>query len=83
MGFCLTPHVVHSTLVSCSSDLIALSFFIWCARQPNYFHDRLAFEHMVNVAAQLAQKFLSVKEIFRQLESIGCVTKAPTFFGFA
>lgn len=52
---------------------------MWCARQPNYFHDRLAFGHMVNVAARLAQKFLSVKEIVRQLESIGCVTKAQTF----
>ena len=39
----LTHQIVHSTLLSCTSDLIALSFFLWCAKQPNYFHPILIF----------------------------------------
>ncbi|GAB4850142.1 hypothetical protein Ancab_029437 [Ancistrocladus abbreviatus] len=75
----LSPHTVLSALGNCSSDLVALSFFIWCARQPNYFHDRRSIDHMVNVVSTLAQKFVSTNGIVRELESIGCVTKPQTF----
>ncbi|GAB4849940.1 hypothetical protein Ancab_029240 [Ancistrocladus abbreviatus] len=75
----LSPLTVLSALRNCSSDLVALSFFMWCARQPNYFHDRRSIDHMVNVVSRLAQKFVSTNGIVRELESIGCVTKPQTF----
>ncbi|XP_059642382.1 putative pentatricopeptide repeat-containing protein At1g16830 isoform X2 [Cornus florida] len=75
----LTSQIVQSTLLNCPSDLITLSFFLWCARQPNYFHDNCAFDHLVNVVARLAQQFTTVKIVINQLESIGCVTKPQTF----
>ncbi|CAI0460045.1 unnamed protein product, partial [Linum tenue] len=77
-GITLTHQIVHSTLLNCSSDLIALSFFIWSAKQPNHFHDRRAFDHMVGVVWRLSTKY-HVKGIVRELENIGIATKAPTF----
>lgn len=74
-----TSQIVCSTLSSCPSDLIALSFFIWCAQQPNYFHDVAAFDCMVSAVRRLAERCKTVKEIISELETIGCVTKAKTF----
>ncbi|KAK1326089.1 hypothetical protein QJS10_CPA01g02969 [Acorus calamus] len=34
----LSHSYVESKLSSFPSDLAALGFFLWCARQPNYFH---------------------------------------------
>ncbi|KAF3944669.1 hypothetical protein CMV_028892 [Castanea mollissima] len=75
----LTHQIVHSTLLNCTSDLIALSFFLWCAKQPNYFHNTTAFDHMVGVVNRLMQRYETVGGVVRGLESIGCVTKAQTF----
>ncbi|KAF7845228.1 putative pentatricopeptide repeat-containing protein [Senna tora] len=75
----LSSQVVFSTLSSCPSDLIALSFFIWCAQQPHYFHDVAAFDCMVSVVQRLTDRSKTVKGIVSELESIGCVTKAKTF----
>ncbi|XP_073292600.1 uncharacterized protein [Primulina huaijiensis] len=75
----LTPQIVQTTLRSCRSDLVALSFFLWCARQPNYFHDKSTFHHMVNVVSNLTSRFGTVKGIVQELETVGCVTKAQTF----
>ncbi|XP_022888033.1 putative pentatricopeptide repeat-containing protein At1g16830 [Olea europaea var. sylvestris] len=75
----LTPQVVQSTLRSCSSDLIALSFFLWCAKLPNYFHDRNTFLHMVSVISNLTTRFRTVRGILEELENIGCIVKAQTF----
>ncbi|GFY97316.1 hypothetical protein Acr_11g0016220 [Actinidia rufa] len=69
----------HSTQLPCPSDLIALTFFFWCARQPDYYHDRVAFDHMVNVVARLAQQLRIVKNFIKLLEGVGCVTKPQTF----
>ena len=75
----LTHHIVHSTLLNCPSDLIALSFFLWCAKQPNYFHNTKAFDHMVDVVNRLMHRYETVGGVVRGLESIGCLTKAQTF----
>ncbi|KAI7987013.1 putative pentatricopeptide repeat-containing protein [Camellia lanceoleosa] len=74
----LTPQTVHCTLHNCPSDLISLSFFLWCARQPHYFHDRGAFDHMANVVSRLARQLGTVKGLIKQLEGVGCVTKPQT-----
>ena len=75
----LTHQIVHSTLLNCTSDLIALSFFLWCAKQPNYFHNTTAFDHMVGVVNRLMQRYETVGGVVWGLESIGCVPKAQTF----
>ncbi|XVE86012.1 hypothetical protein DITRI_Ditri18aG0002100 [Diplodiscus trichospermus] len=75
----ITPQIVHSTLRNCPSNLIALSFFLWCAKQPNYFHDAQAFDFMVNVLTKLTEKYVTVRRIIGELENVGCVTKAQTF----
>lgn len=77
--FTLTHHAVHYTLLSCPSDLIALSFFLWCAKQPNFFHDRLAFNHMVGVVTRIMERCKTVKGVVLELEKVGCVAKAQTF----
>ncbi|OWM69500.1 putative pentatricopeptide repeat-containing protein At1g16830 [Punica granatum] len=75
----LTPRAVQSTLSSCPSDLIALRFFLWCAAQPNYFHDRAAFHRMVDVAARLTDRYKSVSGVVGELARVGYVIKAQTF----
>ncbi|KAG8380270.1 hypothetical protein BUALT_Bualt07G0175900 [Buddleja alternifolia] len=74
----LNPHIVQTTLHNSPSDLIALSFFLWCARQPHYFHDKPTFHHMVTLLSNLTNKHGTVKGILQQLESIGCITKPQT-----
>ncbi|KAL8043634.1 hypothetical protein ABFX02_09G128036 [Erythranthe guttata] len=74
----LTHQIVLTTLQNCPSDLVALSFFLWCARQPHYFHDKPTFRHMVGVVSTLTQSYGTVKGIVHELEAVGCVTKAQT-----
>lgn len=74
----LSSQVVQTTLLNCPSDIIALSFFLWCARQPNYFHERLAFDTMVHVVSRLTHKFSTVSRILEELKNVGCVTKPQT-----
>ncbi|XP_050207068.1 putative pentatricopeptide repeat-containing protein At1g16830 [Mercurialis annua] len=75
----LTPQIVQSTLVNCTSDLIALRFFIWCAKQRNYFHDKPSFDYMVSVVGRLTNRYTTVGKIVGELESVGLVVKAQTF----
>ncbi|KAG6507421.1 putative pentatricopeptide repeat-containing protein At1g16830 [Zingiber officinale] len=75
----LRPEIVQATVSACSSDTIALSFFLWCARQPNYFHDPRSFDRMIPVVCRLTDRFGSVREIVRELEEVGCSIKAQTF----
>lgn len=75
----LTPQIVQNTLRNCGSDLVALSFFLWCARQPYYFHEKSTFQHMVNVVYNLTSRFGTVKRIVQELEAVGCVTRGQTF----
>lgn len=76
--FILTPEIVEATLSRCPSDIIALSFFLWCGRQPNYFHCSKSFGQMIPVVGRLTNKFKSVNGILKELESIGCCRKAQT-----
>ncbi|CAL9204184.1 unnamed protein product [Musa hybrid cultivar] len=75
----LCPEIVESTVSSCPSDTIALSFFLWCARQPNYFHDSCSFDRMIPVVLRLTDRFGSVREIVREQQAVGCSVKAQTF----
>ncbi|KAL6285199.1 hypothetical protein ACE6H2_009589 [Prunus campanulata] len=77
--FTLTHQNVHSTLLNCPSDLIALRFFLWCAQQPNFFHKRIVFDHMVGVIKRVMERYKTVKSVVRELASVGCVIKSQTF----
>lgn len=70
---------VESALFRCSSDLIRLKLFLWCGRQPNYYHQHHLFCCMVPVIERLTQKYQSVRGIIGELESYGFHTKAQTF----
>ncbi|KAJ0968025.1 hypothetical protein J5N97_024942 [Dioscorea zingiberensis] len=72
----LTPQLVNLVMSKCPSDLISLSFFLWAARQPNYFHDPSSFDLMVPVVLRLSDRFGNVSEIVDELESIGSCRKA-------
>lgn len=75
----LNSQIIYSTLSRCPSDLISLSFFMWCAQQPNYFHDVDAFDCMVHVVRRLTERYKTVKGIVLELETVGCITKPKVF----
>ncbi|XP_015895880.3 putative pentatricopeptide repeat-containing protein At1g16830 [Ziziphus jujuba] len=75
----LTHQAVYSTLLNCPSDLSALSFFLWCAKQPNFFHDHLAFNYMVGVVKRIMEQCKTVKGVLLELEKVGYIAKAQTF----
>lgn len=75
----VTPEIVRASLLDCPSDLIALSFFFWCAKQNNYFHDAQTFDHMVGIVKNLTVRYGSVEGIVKELKNVGCVIKAQTF----
>ncbi|GAB2263533.1 hypothetical protein Droror1_Dr00027748 [Drosera rotundifolia] len=75
----LTREVVESTLAKCPNDLVALNYFLWCARQPNYFHDYGTIDGMVDVVGRLRDRFISTNGIVWELRGVGCVIKAQTF----
>ncbi|KAF3629272.1 hypothetical protein T459_02857 [Capsicum annuum] len=74
----LTPTIVHTTISSCRSDILAFSFFLWCAKQPNYFHDKATFTHVVSIVSRLTLNFGTVKRIIKELEEVGCVINPQT-----
>ncbi|KAG0455272.1 hypothetical protein HPP92_024564 [Vanilla planifolia] len=75
----LSPEIVDSTVSNCPSDTIALSFFLWAARQPEYFHAPTSFDRITPVVRRLSHRFGLVSGIVRHLESFGCPIKAQTF----
>lgn len=52
----LTPRIVHKTISNCRSDILAFSFFLWCGKQHNYFHDRATLTHMISIVSRLTQR---------------------------
>ncbi|XP_020571449.1 putative pentatricopeptide repeat-containing protein At1g16830 [Phalaenopsis equestris] len=75
----LSPEIVNSTISNCPSDTIALSFFLWAARQPNYFHAPSSFDRIIPVVVRLSLRFGFISKIVRHLESFACAVKAQTF----
>ncbi|XP_065853903.1 putative pentatricopeptide repeat-containing protein At1g16830 isoform X2 [Euphorbia lathyris] len=75
----LTPQIVQSILLNCRSDLMSLSFFIWSAKQHDYFHNNQAFDHMVSVVVRLTQRYKTVKTIVKELECLGLIIRAQVF----
>ncbi|XP_015062000.1 putative pentatricopeptide repeat-containing protein At1g16830 [Solanum pennellii] len=74
----LTPTIVRTTISNCRSDILAFSFFLWCARQPNYFHDRGTLTLIVSIVSRLMKRCRTVKGIIKGLEEVGCVIKPQT-----
>ncbi|CAA7406576.1 unnamed protein product [Spirodela intermedia] len=77
--FVPTTQVVETSLSNCPSDIVALSLFLWCARQPQYSHGPGSFDLMVGVLDRLTNRFGSVSGILKELDSVGCPRKPQIF----
>ncbi|KAK8923940.1 Pentatricopeptide repeat-containing protein [Platanthera zijinensis] len=75
----LYPEIVDSTVSNCPSDALALSFFLWAARQPDYFHAAASFDRIVPAVLRITLRFGLVSRIVRHLETFGCPIRAQTF----
>lgn len=75
----LSSQIVDTTISNCPSDTDSLSFFLWCARQPGYFHAPTSFDRMVPVVNRLTDRLGSVTNIIEELRSVGSPIKASTF----
>ncbi|KAB2611109.1 pentatricopeptide repeat-containing protein [Pyrus ussuriensis x Pyrus communis] len=83
----LNHQVVHSTLLNCPSDLIALRFFLWCAGQHNFFHNKIVIDHMVGVIKHLMGTYGFTPNTFARNIIIDALfkighTRRPNFFTF-
>ena len=55
----LSPQIVEAAVSRCPSDALALSFFLWCARRPAYFHPPSSFDRVLPAATRLASRLAS------------------------
>ena len=74
-----TPQIVDTTVSRCPSDALALSFFLWCARRPGYFHPPSSFDRLLPAAARLASRLRTAPALLRDLQGLGCPIKPQTF----
>ncbi|KAF8748888.1 hypothetical protein HU200_012815 [Digitaria exilis] len=74
-----TPRIVDAAVSRCPSDALALSFFLWCARRPGYFHPPSSFDSLLPAAARLADRLGTAPALLRELQGLGCPIKAQTF----
>ncbi|CAN6351343.1 unnamed protein product [Urochloa humidicola] len=74
-----TPRVVEAAVSRCPSDALALSFFLWCARRPGYFHPPSSFDRLLPAAARLASRVGTAPALLRELQSLGCPIRPQTF----
>nr|CAB3465532.1 unnamed protein product [Digitaria exilis] len=74
-----TPRIVDAAVSRCPSDALALSFFLWCARRPGYFHPPSSFDRLLPAAARLADRLGTASALLRELQGLGCPIKAQTF----
>ncbi|TVU31525.1 hypothetical protein EJB05_23212, partial [Eragrostis curvula] len=75
----LTPELVDATVSRCPSDALALSFFLWCARRPGYFHPPRSFDGLLPAASRLASRLGTASSLLRELLGVGCPIRPQTF----
>uniref|UniRef100_K3ZFK3 Pentacotripeptide-repeat region of PRORP domain-containing protein n=1 Tax=Setaria italica TaxID=4555 RepID=K3ZFK3_SETIT len=73
------PQIVDAAVSRCPSDALALSFFLWCARRPGYFHPPSSFDRLLPAAARLASRLGTAPALLRELQGLGCPIKPQTF----
>ncbi|KAJ1296086.1 hypothetical protein BS78_01G272000 [Paspalum vaginatum] len=74
-----TPKLVEAVVSRCPSDGLALSFFLWCARRPGYFHPPSSFDHLLPAASRLASRLGTAHALLLELQGLGCPIKPQTF----
>jgi pentatricopeptide repeat protein len=74
-----TPQIVDAAVSRCPSDALALSFFLWCARRPGYFHPPSSFDRLLPAAARLASRLGTASALLGELQGLGCPIKPQTF----
>ncbi|PUZ39901.1 hypothetical protein GQ55_9G380800 [Panicum hallii var. hallii] len=65
----LTPQLIDS-------HGLALSFFLWCARRPGYFHPSSSFDRLLPATAT---RLGTAPALLRELQCLGCPIKPQTF----
>ncbi|KAL6906312.1 hypothetical protein ACP4OV_003913 [Aristida adscensionis] len=75
----LTPQLVDAAVARCPSDALALSFFLWCARRPGYFHPPSSFDRLLPAAARLASSVGTAHSLLSELQALGCPIRPHTF----
>nr|AAG46167.1 unknown protein [Oryza sativa Japonica Group] len=75
----LSPRLVDATVSRCPSDALAITFFLWCARCPAYFHPPSSFDRLLPAAARLASRLRTAPAILHQLRALGCPIRPHTF----
>ncbi|KAK3153409.1 hypothetical protein QOZ80_2BG0172110 [Eleusine coracana subsp. coracana] len=75
----LTPQLVDAAVSRCPSDALAVSFFLWCARRPGYFHPPCSFDRLLPAATRLASRLGTASSLIRELHGLGCPIKPQTF----
>ncbi|KAM0859835.1 hypothetical protein ACQ4PT_046956 [Festuca glaucescens] len=75
----LSPRLVDAAVSRCPSDALALSFFLWCARRPAYFHPPSSFDCVLPAATRLASHLRTAPELLHELQSLGCPIRPHTF----
>ncbi|OEL16226.1 putative pentatricopeptide repeat-containing protein [Dichanthelium oligosanthes] len=74
-----TPQLVDAVISRCPSDGLALSFFLWCARRPGYFHPSSSFDRLLPAATRFASRLGTAHALLRELQCLGCPIKPQTF----
>uniref|UniRef100_A0ACD5U4A1 Uncharacterized protein n=1 Tax=Avena sativa TaxID=4498 RepID=A0ACD5U4A1_AVESA len=75
----LSPRLVDAAVSRCPSDAVALSFFLWCARRPAYFHPPSSFDCVLPAATRLASRLRTAPALLHELQSLGCPISPHTF----
>ncbi|XP_062200445.1 putative pentatricopeptide repeat-containing protein At1g16830 isoform X2 [Phragmites australis] len=74
-----SPQLVDAAVSRCPSDALALSFFLWCARRPGYFHPPSSFDRLLPAGTRLASRLRTAPALLRELQGLGCPVKPQTF----
>ncbi|KAL6642619.1 hypothetical protein ACP70R_020800 [Stipagrostis hirtigluma subsp. patula] len=74
-----TPQLVDAAVARCPSDALALSFFLWCARRPGYFHPPSSFDRLLPAATRLASRLRTAPALLHELQGLGCPIRPHTF----
>ncbi|XP_047981155.1 putative pentatricopeptide repeat-containing protein At5g06400, mitochondrial [Salvia hispanica] len=79
LGFQFTPDLVVEILRSSSLDIgIALKFFAWIGKQPNYSHNEKSYNMAMKIAGQ-GKNFKEMKSLFYEMRRRGYLITADSW----
>ncbi|XP_057794697.1 putative pentatricopeptide repeat-containing protein At5g06400, mitochondrial [Salvia miltiorrhiza] len=79
LRFQFTPDLVVEVLRSCSLNIgIALKFFAWIGKQPDYSHNEQSYNMAMKIAGQ-GKNFKQMRSLFYEMRRRGCSITADTW----